>query len=219
MTTNAGITYINIDREKYNRNRKVSSIKNVIDVSSVRPAATSASYAKRNSVPSRPSANYSAQIDIDSGITLKDILGYTTDAIGAKVAAKRREAARERANAPVYTRKVVSSKTAFPIGVLGYIIVFSAIAMFLVLGNTKINEATLRIDELNSAIAAEMNEGEILDSSLNARNDISYIEEYAVNTLGMVKSTDVAKTYVSISGEDKIVVNNTVITGGKNTVY
>lgn len=35
---------------------------------------------------------------------------------------------------------------------------------------------------------------------------LGYIEGYAENVLGMVKSTDVAKHYVSISGEDKIAV-------------
>lgn len=219
MTTNAGITYINVNGNKYNRNGNVSINRNTVNTSSVKKAAPAAAHAAKAQVKNRSNTNYSSYIDADSGITLKDVLGYAADAAGAKIAAKRREAARQRANEPVYTRKVVGAKTAFPIGILGYIIVFSAIAMFLVLGNTKINEATLRVDELNSAIAAEMNEGEILDSSLNARNDISYIEDYAVNVLGMVKSTDVAKTYVSISGEDKIVVNNTVISGGETTVY
>ncbi len=126
--------------------------------------------------------------------------------IGKAVAKKRREAARARATETKYVKKSVKAAQPFPIAVIGYTLVFAAIAMYLVLGNSKINEATLRADSLKSAIAAEAERSDVLTSALNQRKDIGYIEDYAENVLGMVKSTDVAKHYVSVSGEDKITV-------------
>ena len=79
--------------------------------------------------------------------------------------------------------------------------------MFLVLGNSRINEATLYSDSLEGQISAAINQCEMLTAEMNARNDAASVEDYALNVLGLVKKTDVAKTYVSISGEDKVVVS------------
>ena len=62
---------------------------------------------------------------------------------------------------------------------------------------------------MKSSLSAEKERAELLSSALSERKDIGYIEDYAENVLGMVKSTDVAKHYVRISGEDKIAVCGT----------
>ena len=62
----------------------------------------------------------------------------------------------------------------------------------------------------NERIEAEISELEdknaMLSLELDKRNDLAYIEDYAINELGMVKSTDVVKQYVSLSSGDNIVV-------------
>lgn len=150
---------------------------------------------------------------VDGGL-LGDIVGD----IGKAVAKKRKEAARARATETKYVKKSVKAAQPFPIAVIGYTLVFAAIAMYLVLGNSKINEATLRADSLKSAITAEAERSEVLSSALNQRKDIGYIEDYAENVLGMVKSTDVAKHYVSVSGEDKIAVRGVSVSPEAGTV-
>ena len=154
---------------------------------------------------------------VDSGISVKDVIGLAIDTLIAGIAKKRKMAERERANATKYVAKYVKCEKAFPVSVIGYIIVFSVIAVFLVMGNSRICDATLKVDALKGQIAAEMSAGEILDSSLNQKFDAARIEDYAVNVLGMVKGTDVAKKYISISGEDKIVVSGVNITSGTYT--
>lgn len=143
----------------------------------------------------------------EDGVTFKDLLGALGEELLGAVAAYNRKKKKERANAPKYVTRTVKAKSAFPVTVIGYIIVFSVIAMFLVLGNSKINEAIIQGDNLQSMINEEMNRCDILSSQINSRNDAAAIENYAVNVLGLVKKTDVAKTYVSISGEDKVIVS------------
>ncbi len=201
MTSNTGIEYINLKQAKYNRDRRIAKA-NAENARVVQQTAQQ-NYAK--SVP--------VNIPADDGITLKDVTGAIKDAIAGKIAEKRKKAARERANSTKYVAKYVKSEKAFPVSVIGYIAVFSVIGIFLVMGNSRINDATLRANELKSEIASEINTGEILSSSLNQRNDAVRLEEYAVNVLGLVKSTDVSKRYVSISGEDKIVVSGGYSTG------
>lgn len=205
MTSNTGIEYINLKQAKYNRDRRMAQI-NAENVKAMQQTAQPG-YAK--SVP--------VNIPVDDGLTFKEITGAIKDVIAGKIAEKRKKAARERANSTKYVAKYVKSNKAFPVSVIGYIAVFSVIGIFLVMGNTRINDATLRANELKNEIASEVNMGEILSSSLNQRKDAAQVEEYAVNVLGLVKSTDVAKRYVSISGEDKIVVSGGNIVSGNTT--
>lgn len=202
MTSNIGTEYINLKQAKYNRDmRTKSSGVNTVYSANVRNEARN-----MNNVSVSRTKTVSAPVNAEAKV--KDVIGLAVDELIRIAAQKRKQTLKARANEPKYITKTVKETKAFPISVLGYIIVFSAIAMFLVLGNSKINESTLRIDNLKSAIADEISAGEILSATLNQRNDASYVENYAANVLGMVKSTDVAKRYVSISGEDKVVVSS-----------
>ena len=195
MNSNTGTEYINLKQAKYNRDMRTST---------ARIKTASAGVVTNN----RSVYGNSVSAPVNDGYSVKDTVGLLWEELLRTISKKRKEAARERANAPKYVAKKVKAKQTFPISVLGYIIIFSVIAMFLVFGNSQINEATLRADNLKSEIASEINRGEILNAYINQRNDAAYVEEYAVNVLGMVKSTDVAKRYVSISGEDKVVVSS-----------
>ena len=231
MTSNAGTEYINLKQAKYNRNMSQKR------VNASRPTAPKESYAVRKpeqrqnrAVRSQTThfsyyapmpahnAGEAAYASPNAGLsrtgsnTLTDGLWTDiADSVGKAIAAKRKAKARERASEAKYVKKRVKAATPFPISLVGYMVVFAAIAMFLVLGNTRINEATLRADTLKSSLAAEKERSEMLSSALSERKDIGYIEDYAENVLGMVKSTDVAKHYVRISGEDKIAVHGAVL--------
>lgn len=201
MTSNAGTEYINLKQAKYNRDIRTNK-------SGVQAVVSAVNAPVKNSAYKSSAGGNTVSAPVNDGYTAKDVIGLAAEELLRAAAARKKRVARERANAPKYVTKTVKAKQAFPISVIGYIVIFSVIAMFLVLGNSKINEATLRADNLKSEIASEMNRGEILNSYINQRNDAAYVEEYAINVLGMVKSTDVAKRYVSISGEDKVVVSS-----------
>ena len=230
MTSNVGTEYINLKQAKYNRTmsqrrdtaaspslRPQSSAARVQrNTSSVRERTSFASPALRAAAHSA-SAGYArtarstALPKTGTGRYDDGLLSDIADAVGKAIAAKRKEKARARAGEAKYVKKSVKAATPLPISLIGYMVVFAAIAMFLVLGNTRINEATLRADALKSSLSAEKERAELLSSALSERKDIGYIEDYAENVLGMVKSTDVAKHYVRISGEDKIAVCGTSV--------
>ncbi len=206
MTSNVGTEYINLKAAKYNRTirENASAHPPVSEAYARHTSHVAAVPAKR--VPSVRVERSSAALP-EARYGFGDIVSDVLDELGILLAKRRREAAKNRANEAHYVKKSVRAAKPLPISLIGYIVIFSAIAMFLVLGNTKINEATLRVDALHSQISAAKDQGEILSSQLNARKDVSYIDDYAKNVLGMVKSTDVAKHYVSISGQDKVVTN------------
>lgn len=223
MTSNAGTEYINLKQAKYNRT--MSQRRNTAAPPSLRPQAAST---QKNVAlaKERPSCVKRAASVSASGTYMHTVRSTAlpktgegryddglwsdiADSVGKAIAAKRKEKARARAGEAKYVKKSVKAATPLPISLIGYMVVFAAIAMFLVLGNTRINEATLRADALKSSLSAEKERAELLSSALSERKDIGYIEDYAENVLGMVKSTDVAKHYVRISGEDKIAVCGT----------
>lgn len=218
MTSNVGTEYINLKKAKYNRDMREKRVNKASEPLSVQktPMNAASALAQRQARPVKtthapayaaPHTAHSAYAPSYGGQTATDgLLSDLADSLGRAIAAKRKAKARERASEAKYIKKSVKAATPFPISLIGYMVVFAAIAMFLVLGNTRINEATLRVDALKSAVAAEEERSEQLSSALTQRKDIGYIEDYAENVLGMVKSTDVAKHYVSISGEDKIAV-------------
>ena len=220
MTSNVGTEYINLKKAKYNRDMRAKSAGGftpAIRSGASRKTSVQKPYAgavPENRVYAGSSVHKVSVSAPMGGTSAGELWGGISAEIGRAIAEKRRAAAREKASETKYVKKSVKAARPFPVSVIGYTVVFAAIAMFLVLGNSKINEATLRADSLKSAVAAEAERGEMLASALNQRKDAGYIEDYAENVLGMVKSTDVAKRYVSISGEDKIVVNGEAVPHG-----
>ena len=196
MAVGTGVECINLKKAKYNRDMKLAKAETV-------PAEDTYTVRKTRYAQKRVSAP--AYEDESS---FKELLKALAEELISKVAAFHRKKKKERANAPKYVTKTVKAKASFPVTIIGYMIVFSVIAMFLVLGNSKINEAIIQGDNLQSMINEEMNRCDILSAQVSSRNDAAAIEDYAVNVLGLVKKTDVAKTYVRISGEDKVIVSS-----------
>ncbi len=118
------------------------------------------------------------------------------------VRAKRREKARE---PKIVTRKVKANP--FPIGFVFYALMITVVLMFVVYSHSVVNEISYDINGLEAQITEYKLENERLSLELEQRNDLKYIEEVASTRLGMVKSTDIVKHYVSISGGDKVVVS------------
>ncbi len=136
---------------------------------------------------------------------LRDFAGDAARALAGTYVRKKREARIRDKRYFDFTLRRTKTAKPFPVSLVGYIVVFSAIAMLLVRGNTLINEAGVRATELEGRLSREIERSVELDTALNTRSDAAFVEDYAVNVLGMVKSTDVVKKYISITGEDKIV--------------
>lgn len=212
MAVGTGIECINLKKAKYNRDMRLAAAaaSSTVDERHEMTVSTSVHSSVHSSYPVRTENRRVSGAPVNDGYSFKDVAGVIGEEILGMVASYRRNKIRERARAPKYIAKEVKAKTVFPVPVIGYIVVFSVIAMFLVLGNSRINEATLYANSLENEINEAINICEILNAEVNSRCDAAVLEDYAVNVLGLVKNTDVAKTYISISGEDKIVLNGAV---------
>ena len=76
--------------------------------------------------------------------------------------------------------------------------------MYIIFNTVQITEQQRAISILKKEINALAAEKSELESEIDKRNDLRYIEEYATNKLGMVKSDQLPRYYVNIENEDKI---------------
>lgn len=128
------------------------------------------------------------------------------DHVGRKALENRKRKMRERANAPVVVKKKVKSSP-FPISFIFYTFVITITLMYVIYNYSVINDISYEMTTLENEISQQLIEKEALSVALDKKNDLAYIEQVAINELGMVKSTDVVKRYVSISSDDKVVVS------------
>ncbi len=113
--------------------------------------------------------------------------------------------ARERASTVIVKKRVKASP--FPISFIFYTVITMVMLMFIVYNNSVVNEISYEISDYKAALSNEEARNEKLKIELEKKYDLKEIERIAVNEYGLVKSTDVVKHYVSISGGDKVVVS------------
>ncbi len=140
-------------------------------------------------------------------VGLEDDSRAPSEYVGAVVGALRRNAARKAAETPMYTRKKASVKKSFPFGFVISALCVCAVFMFITYNNSVVNEIAYETRALEAEIAEFTKENQRLSIELEQKNDLAYIEEIAVTKLGMVKSTDIYKQFVSLSGSDKVEVS------------
>ncbi len=140
-------------------------------------------------------------------VSVSDMTQAAAQRLGDAVAARNRRVARERAEAPVVVKKRVKAAP-FPVRFVFYALIATVILMFIVFTNSVVNEISYDIGDLEAKIAQTKAENEKLSIELDKKYDLKYIEEVATTQLGLVKSTDVVKHYVSISGDSNVVIAN-----------
>lgn len=154
---------------------------------------------------------------------------YNRTAVSSRVGTleRPRSVERTRTGSAVILKKKVKPQSPFPISFIFYCLVITVMLMFIAYSYSVVNDISYDISELEEGIAVSKQENERLTLELDKKNDLTYIEDVAVNKLGMVKSAEVVKHYVSISGGDKVIIteeNNTgnpisiTFDGLKNTV-
>ena len=127
-------------------------------------------------------------------------------ASGDIAAERQRRIARERTGEPVVVKKHVKPGP-FPVSFVFYTLVMMVILMFIVYNNSVVNELSYTAGELETKISKAQQENEKLSLRLEQKYDLEYIEGVAKNELGLVKSTEVKKYYISLSDGDKVIVS------------
>ena len=140
-------------------------------------------------------------------VSVSDMASTAAHRLGDAVAARNRRVARERAAAPVIVKQRVEAGQ-FPVRFLFYTLIATVMLMFIVYTNSVVNEISYDISDLEAQISATKAENEKLSIELDRKYDLKYIEEVATTKLGLVKSTDVIKHFVRISGDSDVVIAN-----------
>jgi len=113
------------------------------------------------------------------------------------------EAAAARAESSI--RTIASkSKTPIPKTFIAGAIVCTLLFMYMIYNMVYINERTRDITELEKELNVLTVRRKELEDELEKKNDLVFIEDYAVNRLGMVKTDRLSRQYISIENEDKI---------------
>ncbi len=127
--------------------------------------------------------------------------------LGDAIEARNRRIQREKASAPVIVKEYVKARP-FPVRFVFYALVATLMLMFIIYTNSVVNEISYDISDLEAKISQTKAENEKLSIELDKKYDLKYIEEVATTKLGLVKSTEVVKHYVNISGGSDVVIAN-----------
>ncbi|MBR5521344.1 MAG: hypothetical protein IKU54_05040 [Oscillospiraceae bacterium] len=90
--------------------------------------------------------------------------------------------------------------------------VMLALVIAVVATNASITAYSTKIADEQAAIVQLESEKSYLEFTLESRMSLNEIENYAINTLGMVKMDATQKKYVELESENKIVVSDNSVT-------
>ena len=145
---------------------------------------------------------------------------------GARVAqgsAKRSAASRPSQMAPVTRKKntqvshvrrapaikeVRMSSKPFPMATVSLLAIFTVMIMVIIVSFAQNYELSSDIAALEAQAQALAQSERELSLALEERDDIRVIEDIAINRIGMVRGNLVESRFVSVSGGDRIVLNN-----------
>lgn len=102
----------------------------------------------------------------------------------------------------VTTRKKEEKKP-FPFAMVFTTAAFTLLFLFMMLNYVELDKYNSQIADLKSEMTDLKTEEDKLRVKLERRDDLVYIEEYALNQLGMVKAEELETYYVDIKAEDK----------------
>lgn len=91
-----------------------------------------------------------------------------------------------------------------PVGIIFISFVCTVLFMYIIFNTVQISEQNREINSMKSELNVLEAERKDCEIRLEEKNDLQYIEEYALNELGMVKSDQLARQYVNVENEDKI---------------
>jgi hypothetical protein len=127
----------------------------------------------------------------------------------------KRKADREESEQRIRTVKS-DIRVPLPTAIIFMSVICTVLFMYIIFNMVQISEQGREINSMKSELNALDVEKKDYEKELEAKNDLRYIEEYALNELGMVKSDQLSRQYVNIESEDKIEVMSEI---GSGTVY
>lgn len=91
-----------------------------------------------------------------------------------------------------------------PLGILFTSFACTVMFMYIIFNMVQISEQNREINVMKAELSLLTEKKKDRERDLEMKNDLRYIEQYAVDELGMVKSDQLARQYVNIENEDKI---------------
>lgn len=122
----------------------------------------------------------------------------------AKMPKKRTSSAPLTASEPQVATVRAQKRIPLPFGTIFTMLICTMLFMYMVLNFVRINEYSLRLDQMQGQLEGLLIEQQSLELQLENRNDMNTISDIAVNELGMVKMDQVEKIYLDGSGDEKI---------------
>ena len=116
-----------------------------------------------------------------------------------------------------YTETAKAAKTArFPIAFFATAAVVTLLFIMLIGAYSQLSEALAEKESLENSINACLSTKDELEMRISEKLSLDEIENIAVNRLGMVKAEGANVGYISIAGEDKVVISDTGESAGEN---
>lgn len=158
-------------------------------------------YSQKGQVKQRSAASVSLQQRKNEAARRAVVLRKQELARAAAIA--KRKADREESEQRIHT--VTSSiRVPMPTAILFMSFICTVLFMYIIFNMVQISEQGREINAMKSELNVLNVEKKDYEKELDAKNDLRYIEEFALNELGMVKSDQLARQYVNIESEDKI---------------
>jgi cell division protein FtsB len=133
----------------------------------------------------------------------------------AAVAARRKELYEAEQN----IRTVRSAtRVPMPTAVIFMSLVCTVLFLYIIFNMVQISDKERVINSMEDEFSTLDTEKNKLQGELEKKNDLNYIEDYALNKLGMVKSDQLLRQYVNLQNEDKIeIVTDKTVGSGDNS--
>ena len=111
---------------------------------------------------------------------------------------------------------IINAQTKFSLGKKVFNVISIAVLFALIIGviatNASITAYSTKIADEQVMIVQLESEKSYLEFTLESRMSLDEIEDYAINTLGMVKMDSSQKKYVELESENRIVVSDNTVT-------
>jgi len=114
----------------------------------------------------------------------------------------RRTANRRHLKATRIINYAKKEKAPFPVAFVLGIVTLTVLLLFLMMNYAEVDRYNGSIADLKSQLTDLQKEADKLEQRLDRKDDLIYVEEYASEKLGMVKSTDLQRVSVTLIGQD-----------------
>lgn len=95
------------------------------------------------------------------------------------------------------------NKSPFPLGVVLSAVLMTVVALFMMMNYAEIDRYNSDIADMKSQLTDLQNEATKLEQRLDRKNNLVYIEDYATEKLGMVKSNELTRINITLIDKDE----------------